>query len=92
MLFGITRTSLLHCRSRWSNTIQSLHVLLDALPELSLTLLPRNVEAASYIQDLSPDDWIPTSIDRKVLMTLVADPAVQEAISECSAVIHDERS
>lgn len=66
----------------FSNTVQSMQAVLEALPLLSVVLLPSNQEAAYLVEEVDPDE---RSIDKELeqaLVTLWHDPAVKAVLGE----------
>ena len=64
----------------YSNTVQSMQAVLDALPLLSVSLDPANQQAAYLIEDTDPDE---RSTDRELvnaLLALASDPAVKAVL------------
>ncbi|ORY76577.1 putative guanine nucleotide-binding protein alpha-1 subunit [Leucosporidium creatinivorum] len=64
----------------FSNTVQSMQAVLEALPLLSVVLLPSNQEAAYLVEEVDPDE---RSTDKELQDALVAlwnDPAVRAVL------------
>lgn len=68
----------------YSNTLQSLVAVLEALPLLGLSLNPDNEAASGIILDADADDVDTTPRMQGLLLRLVADPAINEAMKRTS--------
>lgn len=84
-----TSSSLLHHYSTlanitptpsYSNTVQSLQAILDALPTLNLSILPQSYDAAGLIEELDPQERSADPAIRNAMMTVWHDPAVRQAM------------
>ncbi|KNZ79780.1 Guanine nucleotide-binding protein subunit alpha [Termitomyces sp. J132] len=67
----------------FSNTIQSMRAVLEALPQLDIALDPRNDARRSTILSLPPQiegDVLPRDVS-EAIRTLWRDPAIKEAVS-----------
>lgn len=64
----------------YSNTVQSLQAILDALPTLNLSILPQSYDAAGLIEELDPQERSADPSIRNAMMTVWHDPAVRQAM------------
>lgn len=76
----------------YSNTIQSMQAVLEALPLLKLSLEPQNEDAAALLEELDPDERSVDPTIRAALMALWSDPALKESMSTSIAVEAGVRS
>lgn len=65
----------------YSNTIQSMQAVLEALPLLNLCLAPENQDAAALLEELDPDERLVDPTIRAALVALWSDPALKESMS-----------
>lgn len=66
----------------YSNTVQSMQAVLEALPLLSVVLLPASNPAADLIEELDPDERSTSEDVKNALLVLWRDPAVLAALGE----------
>jgi guanine nucleotide-binding protein G(i) subunit alpha len=66
----------------YSNTIQSMQAVLEALPLLDLHLQEGSMEAAGYVEELDPDERNTDGRVREAIEILWEDPALKEAVGE----------
>lgn len=69
-------------QNSFSNTVQSMQAVLEALPLLSVVLLPANQEAAYLVEEVDPDERSTEKELEGALLALWNDPAVKAVLGE----------
>lgn len=66
----------------YSNTVQSLQAILEALPSLSLSLHPSTYAAAEIIEELDPQERNSEGMDeiRNAMLQVLSDPSIKRAM------------
>jgi guanine nucleotide-binding protein G(i) subunit alpha len=72
----------LFSHNSFSNTVQSMQAVLEALPLLSVVLLPANQEAAYLVEEVDPDERSTEKEVEDALLALWNDPAVKAVLGE----------